>query len=288
MHVYLAARASQLPCVSVFPLALIGHRHRARHPDVEGPRRKGGGGAAEAGARGREGEGDILPVLAGALADDAEIAEGDGAFAAEHAGVVAGHPARAGHGVGERDGKVAGLGGGHAHGHGLVAAAAGTAQLVELVLRGGDFVLQVLALLIERGALGDDPRLLLGQVGERIRELRQVGPRYILGRRGEERGFHPVEHDALRLEDAVAVVEAAQLLLQPAEGVLELLHPGIGREVDVGLLAGDIEDGRLGRALAADLERLLVEGLGQVGEDQLRDPADQLDAGGAGDGRCRP
>ena len=43
----------------------------------------------------------------------------------------------------------------------------------------------------------------------------------------------------------------------------------LGREVDKGLLGADIEDGGRGRALAADLQRLLVEGLGQIGKDQL-------------------
>ena len=204
-------------------------------------------------------------------------------FGTEHAGVVAGRPARAGDRVGEGNVEVAGLRGGDAHRHGLVAASAGAAELVELVLGGAELVLQLLALFIERGALGDEAGFLLGKIAERIGELGQVGSRHVLGGRREERGFHPVEHGILGLEHAAAVIEPAHLFLQATERVLEFLHAGVGREIDVGLPGGDVEDEGLGGALAADLERALVERLGEIGEDQFGDPAAQLEAGGAGD-----
>ena len=59
---------------------------------IQIPRHEHRCGATEAGAGGGEGEGDVLPVLAGALADDAEVAEGDGALAVLAGWVATDHP----------------------------------------------------------------------------------------------------------------------------------------------------------------------------------------------------
>ncbi len=142
--------------------------------------------------------------------------------------------------------------------------------------------MEILAQLVEGGVLGDDAGFLLGEISERIRELRQVGPWHLLGGRCEERSLHAVEHDALGLQHAIAVLKPAHLFLQGTELVLEFLHAGIGREIDVGLLARHIQDEGLGGALAADLKRVLVEGLGQVDEREFGDATGQLDAARAG------
>ena len=219
--------------------------------------------------------------------------------------VVRRRPARAGHGVFERDVEPSRLGHGHAHGDGLVAFAAGSAQLVEPLLKRRLFRLQLLALVVKRLQLGSDPAE--GFLGIAVELLPFVERRpcsavqqsaaaaggvitewmdHVAGRNGAGRSrdhaFHKI---ALLAQNDAAVVKGALLLLQPADLILELLHARVGREVDIGGLGVDVEDGGGGGAAAGSLQRLVEQRGRQAFEDDRMLPGGQLDRGRARDHR---
>jgi hypothetical protein len=78
------------------------------------------------------------------------------------------------------------------------------------------------------------------------------------------------------------VINATGLFVEPAELILEFLHPAIRSEIDVGLFGVHVENKGGGGAHAADLQGLLVERLGQIGEDEFGDTAGQAYCCGAG------
>jgi len=98
-----------------------------------------------------------------------------------------------------------------------------------------------------------------------------------------EHAFHKL---ALLAQNYSAIVEGALLLLQSAELLFQLLHTGIGREVDIGGLGIDVEDGGARRAAAGGLQRLVEQRGRQALEDDRMLPGSQFDRGDARDHRA--
>ena len=201
------------------------------------------------------------------MANDAEVAEFDGAVTCAHAGVVGGRPTRAGHGVGEREVEAAGGGGVDADGDALGGAAPGAAaQGVEARLGGGDFGSEDIAGVVELGLVGGGFGALLVEKGEGGGEFGEGGARGVFGGRREQGGLDQGVRAELALEELAAVVEGAALFEEGGEFVFEGFYAGVRGGFDEDLARAHVEDRGGGGASAGDLERLVDEVGREAGE----------------------
>ena len=124
---------------------------------------------------------------------------------------------------------------------------------------------------------------MFGEEDEGGGEFGEGGARGVFGGRGDERGLDLGEGGELGFEEAGAVVEAAALLEEGVEFVLEGFEAGVGRDFQEDLARTHVEDRGGGGAAAGDLEGLVDEGGGETGEGEFVHAGGELGGGGAGD-----